>query len=134
MTPPQDALRTRTCVLWLEHGIVYGQFLAGADVTADDARDNLSVTARLTAGARRPVLVDLRPVRSQSAEARALFAGPNATAVTLAVALVTNSPLSRVLGNFFLGFNRPETPARLFTSVEAAERWLRTFMGAAGAA
>ena len=47
--------------------------------------------------------------------------------MTLAVALVIDSPLSRVLGNFFLGFNRPETPARLFTSVDEARAWLNTF-------
>jgi len=120
MTPPVDAIRTRTCALWCENGIVHGQFYDGAEVSLEDARENLSATGRLTQGQRRPVLVDWRAARSQSAEARALFAGPAATAVTVAVALVTSSPLSRVLGNFFLGFNRPETPARLFTSVEAA--------------
>ena len=69
-------------------------------------------------------------MRSQSAEARALLAGPTATAVSLAVALVVESPLSTVLGNFYLGFNRPETPTRLFTSVAEAEDWLATFQPA----
>jgi hypothetical protein len=55
-------------------------------------------------------------------------AGPAATAVTVAVALVTSSPLSRVLGNFFLGFNKPQTPARLFASIDDAEVWLRSFI------
>lgn len=127
MTPPAHAARTRTCSLWLEHGIVIGRFHDGAEVSADDARENLAVTATLTSGVRHPVLVDLRPVRAQSAEARALFAGPAATAVCTAVALVTDSPLSRVLGNFFLGFNRPETPARLFGDVDAATAWLQAF-------
>jgi len=116
--------RTRSCSFWFD-GIVRARFHDGAEVTADDARENLAVTRRLTGGRRRPVLVDLRPVRSQSAEARALFAGPDATAVSSAVALVVGNPVSRVVGNFYLGFNRPQTPTRLFTSVEDAETWLR---------
>ena len=126
MHVPADAHRTRTCALWYD-GLVCARFHDRAEVTLDDARENLAATAALTGGQRAPVLVDLRPIRSQTAEARAYFAGPAATAVTLAVALVIDSPLSRVLGNFFLGFNRPETPARLFTSVDEARAWLDTF-------
>lgn len=127
MTPPPGAERTRTCAIWLD-GIVRARFHDRADVGADDARENLALTKRVTNGRRLPVLVDLRGVRSQSAEARRLFAGPAASAVSLAVGLVVESPLSRVVGNFYLGFNRPETPTRLFTSIADAEAWLTTFI------
>jgi hypothetical protein len=121
--PNDDAVITRTCTLWLDR-FVRGRFHDGAEVQGVDARENLRVTAELCDGKRRPILVDLRPIRSQSAEARAVFAGPDATAVSLAVALVIGSPLTRVLGNFFLGFNRPAMPTRLFTSIAEAEVWL----------
>jgi len=70
------------------------------------------------------VLVDLRQLKSQSAEARAELAGPRAVRVSRAVALLIGSPLSRVVGNFYLRFNRPETPTRLFSSEEEARAWL----------
>lgn len=119
------AVTTRTCALWLEGGLLRARFHDGADVNGEDARANLDATARLVAGRRAPALIDLRPVRSQTAEARALFAGPDAARVSAAVALLVGSPLSRVLGNFYLRFNRPETPTRLFGSEEEAARWLR---------
>ncbi|MFN8668758.1 MAG: hypothetical protein U0164_16375 [Gemmatimonadaceae bacterium] len=119
-------MRTRTCSLWLDR-FVYGRFHDGAEVTGDDAQENLRVTSALVSGHPTPVVVDLRPIRSQTAEARAAFAGPDATRVTLACALVIESPLSRVLGNFYLGFNRPQSPTRIFNSVEDAEAWLATF-------
>lgn len=127
MMPPTHAVRTRTCCLWRERDVIFGRFHDAAVVDLNDARENVAATATLTAGERLPVLIDLRGIRSQSAEARAYFAGPAATAVTQAVALIIGSPLSRVIGNFFLGFNRPETPARLFTSVHEAEDWLGSF-------
>lgn len=124
--PPPEAERTRTCSLWLDR-IVYGRFHDGAEVTLSDAKENIAVTARLTRGRRALLMIDLRPCRSQSSEARNYFAGPEATQVSLAVALIIGSPISRVIGNFFLGFNRPEVPTRLFTSENEAEGWLNTF-------
>lgn len=121
---PAGARRTRTCLLWCEEGLVHGRFLPGAEVTVEDARENVAVTRELTAGQRRPVLVDLRAVRAQTAEARAYLAGPDATRVSQAVALLIASPLSRAIGNFYLGFNRPEVPTRLFTDEGAARQWL----------
>ncbi|MFO0596658.1 MAG: hypothetical protein U0228_15180 [Myxococcaceae bacterium] len=119
-------MRTRTCELWTEDEFVFGRFLPNAEVTAVDAHENLAATRELARGRRMKVVVDLREVRSQSADARAVLAGPEATAVSLAVALVVGSPLSRVLGNFYLGFNRPEVPTRLFSSPDDARAWLRS--------
>ena len=46
----------------------------------------------------------------------------------VAIALLVGSPLSRVIGNFFVGLNRSTFPLRLFTSEEEAIAWLRTFL------
>jgi hypothetical protein len=131
ITPPPGGLVTRTCTLWPEAGVMRARFHEGADVSLEDARENLAATARLTAGHRALALIDLRPVRTQSPEARALFAGPEAAKVSQAVALLIGSPLSRVLGNFYLRFNRPETPTRLFSSEAEALGWLVS-IGAGG--
>jgi hypothetical protein len=126
---PPETERTRTCA-FRAGPIIRARFLPGAEVTLADARENIAVTARLTGGARAPILVDLRQLRSQSAEARAYLAGPEATRVSLAVALIVGSPLSVAIGNFFLGFNRPAVPTRLFRDEEAALQWLATAAGA----
>ncbi len=129
--PPEGAVTTRTCLLWVERGLLRGRFLPGAEVGREDALENLAVSLALTGGRRLPALIDLREVKTQSAEARAVLAGPAAARVSGAVALLIGSPLSRVVGNFYLRFNRPETPTRLFSSEAEAETWLR---GGAGAA
>lgn len=121
---------TRTCLLWLERGLLRGRFLQGAEVTREDALENLAVSERLTGGRRLPALIDLREVKAQSAEARAVLAGPAAARVSGAVGLLIGSPLSRVLGNFYLRFNRPGTPTRLFSTEAEAEAWLRAAGGA----
>lgn len=121
---PADAVSTRTCSLWMANGILRARFHRGAEVDVADARVNLEVSARLTSGQSARALIDMRLVKSQTSEARALFSGPAAARVAWAVALVVDSPLSRVLGNFYLRFNRPEALTRLFSSEVEAERWL----------
>jgi hypothetical protein len=117
----------RTALVWREPEMLVARFLPGADVDLADARECLAAGARLTDGRAVPVLVDLRPIRSQTAEARAHFASVHTRRVATAVALVIASPVSRVIGNFFLRLNQPEAPTRLFESEEEARAWLREF-------
>jgi hypothetical protein len=40
------------------------------------------------------------------------------------LALIVDSPMKRMLGNFFLGVNKVDVPTKLFSSKEDAEKWL----------
>ena len=45
-----------------------------------------------------------------------------------AVALVVDTPVSRVLGNFYLGLSKPHIPSRLFNDEAEALDWLKRFL------
>ena len=49
------------------------------------------------------------------------------TLVSAFVVLI-DSPISRMLSNFFLRVNKPSYPARLFTSEDKTIEWLTTFI------
>lgn len=72
-----------------------------------------------------PTISDVRNLRSIDRAARAYCAGPVPVGVCLAVAVIVDSPLSRVIGNIFLGLNKPRVPLRLFSDVSEAEAWLK---------
>jgi len=44
------------------------------------------------------------------------------------MAIVIKSPLSRVIGNFFLGMNKPAVPTRLFDDENDAIEWLHEYL------
>ena len=46
---------------------------------------------------------------------------------TLADALVGNGIAFRMVGNFYLNFNKPIRPTRLFNDMESALKWLEKF-------
>lgn len=83
--------------------------------------NNLRVLAQ---GKRHPVLVDLRPIRSMDKASRDFSASEEHAGIMTAVALIVGSPLSRALGNFFLGLNTPPFPVKIFSDEVKARRWL----------
>jgi hypothetical protein len=109
---------------WLdEEGFLCGEGFEGAEHTLDLA---MVEYANITATGKRYFhLMDISKIRSMSRDALAHYAGPKGLEMFFAMALVVGSPLSRVLGNFFLGLKKPLLPTRLFSNLEDARAWLR---------
>ena len=126
-----DEMRLASSVVRLtEEGVLVEKVTRGARLSAEDAVASLAAYAKLAGDARRPLLVDARGVHSIDRAARRLLSGPRAAEVCSAVALVVGSPLSRVVGNFFVGLNRPRFPVRLFDDEQRARAWLREHLSA----
>ncbi len=72
-----------------------------------------------------PTVVVAGGVKAVTRGAREFFAqsDENST-ISSCVALVVTSPVARVIGNFFMGLNKPRIPTRLFKSVEEALPWV----------
>lgn len=75
-----------------------------------------------------PVLVHMKDIRRVSRDARALFASEKYTQLAAQSALLVSSPVNRVIGNFFIGLNKPFYPLRLFEDESAALAWLQEFI------
>src|ERR1043166_1325906 len=103
-----------------ERGFVYTRVVTGAEIQLQDAKENTAKVIEVSKGANYPILVNLKEIKSISKEARDHFSmrgrKPNVTAIAMLVA----SPLSRIIGNFFLGLNRPTVPTKMFTSEDEA--------------
>lgn len=56
------------------------------------------------------------------------YAGEETPKFIKALALITNSELSRMIANVFLVLKKPPYPTRLFTNVQDARAWLKTHL------
>jgi len=97
---------------------------AGCQMDVADARENVATISKLLEGRAALLLVDMRGMRSQTRAARQYLKGPEAEHVARAVALLIGSPVSRVLGNFFLRLGAHRVPTALFTTEDQAVAWL----------
>lgn len=100
----------------------------GAEVTLEDARDVMAAYRKINDGRRLPLLIDTKTMHSFAREARQYFASEEAAAAASAAAILVETPVSKVLGNFYIGLSSPHLPSRLFTSEEEALAWLRGFV------
>lgn len=125
----QQTFTTRTATIWLDgRGIIRAEMLPGVEETIDDARANMAVMERLAEGKRPPLLVDLRLMPSQRREVRAFYASPEFARFHSAGVMLIGSPMSKIIGNFFIGINKAPVPVKLFTSEAEAITWLTTFL------
>jgi len=102
-------------------GLLHLIWNPGVHVQPEDALSAVAMINRISPDRDRPLLVDMRASGNTSSGARDVFGVPHAAS---RIALLGESPVDRVIANFFTGVRRPQRPTRYFTSEEAAIAWL----------
>jgi hypothetical protein len=120
---------SRLAKIWVgEDGIVRIIWVPGAEVTLEDAREIMEAYHKLRRGRRLPLFIDTRTMKSFARGARHLFAGEEAQGCASAAAIIVDSPVTKVLANFYLGLSKPRLPSRLFSSEDEALVWLKGYL------
>jgi hypothetical protein len=112
--------------LWITEGIMYGKYKI-ENVTREKARDMVASRIDLCQGKAYPFFADVTKVKSIDREARNEFSKGEGIRHMTACALLVNSPVNQVMGNFFMLVNKPGIPTKLFTSSKEALEWLDKF-------
>ena len=121
-----ETVETRTETIHVDpEGIVRCVVKEVASMTEEDARANIAAIWECNGQRPARVLVDARKTHHVTREARAFLAGEETARVQAACALWVSSPVSTLIANFFMGFNRPRYPVRIFSSEADALKWLR---------
>lgn len=125
MRIPQNAHELRCYYTWMgDDGIARTKVKKDAEVELEDAIENSGVVNSFYVDEKFPLLIDSRGIKSISREARAHFTTNGRKTNTMAFAILIDSSVSRVVGNFFLGINKPAVPTKLFTNEKEAVKWL----------
>jgi len=99
-----------------------------SEVTVEHAMENTRFLHELKNKDKVPILVDLRKIKSISKEARAHFSMNGRAGAGNAIALIIKSPVSKIIGNFYISLEKPPVPVRLFTNEKEAVKWLLPFV------
>jgi len=105
-------------------GFILSRVAPLAEIDLEQAKENTKYVRELSGDNVYPILVDIRKIRSISKEARDHFAMRGRKPGVTAIAMLVSSPLSRIIGNFFLGLNQPVVPTKMFTDRDMAEQWV----------
>ncbi len=128
MLPPANAhvVKTKAYTTWMgADGIARTVVKPDIEVGLKEAQENTEAVSSLYTGKKFPLLIDSRNIKYITKEARDHFSVRNRETVVTSFGILIYSPLSRIIGNFFMGLNKPAVPAKLFTSEEEAIHWLK---------
>lgn len=124
----KDVMQTRCAELWLEEdNIVHLKMKRGADLNIHDIEEIQKAQRTLSAGGKHVMCADIINIKSITKEARDFSNKGDIGETMVAIAIIIGSPISRVIGNFFMGLNKLIYPAKLFNNKEKAIIWLKTF-------
>lgn len=129
MEVPKNAFDLAGYWTWMgEEGVARTRVKPNIEITIDHAIENTKTITSFYINKKFPVLVDTRGIKSISQEAREHFSGHGREAKASALGIIIKSPVSRVIGNFFLGVNKPAVPTRLFDNEDDALTWLKNHL------
>ncbi|QCK15419.1 DUF7793 family protein [Mangrovivirga cuniculi] len=94
-------------------------------MTYEDGLESTRITSEMLNNIPKPLLCNLSNVIRMSKECRKHFAGEDHAQTFTKCALIVTNPISRIIGNFFLGLNKPLKPTRIFLDRDKALEWLK---------
>lgn len=109
-------------------GIVQLNTADDAYFTIKESHDFIDALKKITGGVPHPVLKVPGRHANVDKDARTFMAAPEALHYSTAEAVLIRNMAQRLIGNFYLRFDRPQKPVRLFDTLGEAETWLKGFL------
>ena len=111
-----------------DEGIIHMVFLDNVNLNIDDLKSELQCYKSLSNDLTPPALIDISGVLSIDYNGRKFIADEIAKIGVPATALIVKSRMSRLIGSFFIGINKPDFPVKLFDDEQKALEWLKGFL------
>ncbi len=110
--------------LKIEDGIIFGVIYA-ENMTLTCARQIVDSRYSFTKGKKYSTLIDISRLKSITKEARDYLSQGRAVENLSATAFYSDTILSQIVAKFFLSFNKPNLPAKIFSNQKKALNWLK---------
>lgn len=111
----------------IEEGILIGSFKC-AFIDLELANKITAYRLEVQKGKNYPILSNIRAVKSSTKSARDFLASEKGCTGVIAAAVLIDSPISSMIGNFFIRVSKPLRPTKIFTNEEEAKKWLSQFV------
>ncbi|MCH2043361.1 MAG: hypothetical protein MK212_04415 [Saprospiraceae bacterium] len=109
--------------------IVYSKMKTAQRINIEDVKESMEVIRSFVPQGKKILYIaDLSKLRGMDKDARD-FAEKSTvfSDMIIANAMLVSNSISRMVGNFLIGWNKGSIPAKLFTDIDKAVEWLRTF-------
>jgi len=114
----------RTIIEYRKDGIIHVVYKPGYTISVDDCYALAKFIARIGEAEKYPILTEPSSGSTIDDDARALLASKNGGRFISKNAILCNSIVHEMIGNFFIRMEQPFAPTKLFISEFKAIAWL----------
>jgi len=123
-----NKIETSIAYFYIENDILFMRSKKDADITLEANIESVDARKKLQNGKKMLVLIDTRNVWQVTNEARAYATTKEVEDLSIAMALLPGLNITTILiASFFIKFNKPSIPTKLFKSEDKAIEWLNSF-------
>lgn len=111
---------------WIEENVLFFIYKPAVKINFEGAKKIVADRLKVQNGAAFPVFCDMRGIKDSDKPARDYLAKEGSSMVK-AVAVLTDSPVTKIMLNFYLTISRPLVPTKMFTDKTQAFEFLKTY-------
>lgn len=119
---------THSLIILRDDGIIELNTNDDHTYTIEDVKENVKAFGELTGNKKAPVLIIGGSFSSVTNETREFMATEESLKYSKAEAFLITSLAQKILVNFYIKFNKPLVPTRVFNDKIEAEKWLKSFI------
>jgi len=119
---------TKEAELFIEDDILIMRAKPDADFSLAASIELVEVRKEIQSGKKMKVLMDIRDMFQVSKESREYGARKEVSRLSSAMAILAGKSLTATMvGNFYIRFNKPAVPTKIFKKETNAIKWLNSF-------
>ena len=122
-----DEIEVKTAFFSMKkNGIVYMRIKENAEIDVHAVNEHYDAIRKISGKNKSLLLLDPGPNCTATTEAK-IYAASHKDKPILAEAIIAKSLVYKLLGNFYIRFNKPIQATKLFSNEEEAIKWLKSF-------
>lgn len=122
----KKTLDTPFALLSFEDDVLYVKMKEGVNLGQVEMEELLKQAVAFTAPNKYFAIVDTTATYDSTPESRSFYAESDYSKYRYADAFIVNSLPMRLLVNFFITFNKPKIPSKMFNNEENAYEWINS--------
>jgi hypothetical protein len=130
---PADAktIEMSSSVLWFDNnGILYSRPKESAPISQsiEDIRTEMKKLREFLGGKKVCMIIESNSKASSPPKNQRDVIEAELNSITKAMAIISTSPLSRMVANLFFSFKPPQYPFKMFSNEEEAFNWVKQYL------
>lgn len=111
-----------------DDGILYVRVTKEVDETVERSKALVEAIGKMVNSRKVPLLSKFDEFALPPKENRDFWAKKDSCPFTSAEAFITDSTAMKIIANFYMRIEKPQRVTKMFTCVEEARKWLKTFL------